>query len=388
MKQTQLILNTLALTALIACYAPSIRAGDKATLKVIKVDSEETAGENAAGANAVDGDPATFWHTQWQDDSPACPHEIIIELTPPARIKGFTYMPRQDDSENGTIKEYEFSVSDDGKDFGTPVKKGALESGKDTRTITFDARSCRFIKLKALSEINDGAWTSAAEIGVVLDAGAKPAATLKHRYSFATDASDAIGHADGMLQGTARVRDGQVHLDGTPGTFVNLPGGLIAGSSAVTFEFWASFGVNKNWARVFDQGSTSGDKGGHDLYFCAHSGAKDFRLTIMDPHPTERVVTIPGNLDNRTNLHVACVLDPAAGFMGIYTNGVLAASGKGLTSLSSVDTNFFYLGKSLFAGDAPLNGSIDEFRIYDGALGADAIATSFSKGPDAVIPGR
>jgi hypothetical protein len=388
MKQTRRILNTLALTALVACSGQSIRAGDKVTLKVVKVDSEETAGENGAGANAVDGDPATFWHTQWQDDSPACPHEIVIELTPPARIKGFTYMARQDDSENGTIKDYEFSVSDDGKDFGTPVKKGALESGKDTKTITFDARQCRFIKLKALSEINDGAWASAAEIGVVLDTGTQPVATLKHRYSFATDASDSAGHANGTLQGAARVRDGQVQLDGTPGTYVNLPGGLIAGSSAVTFEFWASFGPNKNWARVFDQGSTSGDKGGHDLYFCPHSGAKDFRLTIMDPHPTERVVSIPGNLDNQTNQHVACVLDPATGFMGIYTNGVLAASGRGLTSLSSVDTNFFYLGKSLFATDAPLNGSINEFRIYGAALSAEAIAASYKNGPDAPIPAR
>jgi hypothetical protein len=96
----------------------------------------------------------------------------------------------------------------------------------------------------------------------------------------------------------------------------------------------------------------------------------------MDPHPTERVVTVTGNLDNQTNLHVACVLDPASGFMGIYTNGVLAASRKDLASLSSVDTNVFFLGRSLFASDAPLNGSIDEFRIYSKALSAAAIAAS------------
>jgi hypothetical protein len=33
--------------------------------------------------------------------------------------------------------------------------------------VTFEAKKCRFIKLKALSEINGEAWTSAAEIGVV-----------------------------------------------------------------------------------------------------------------------------------------------------------------------------------------------------------------------------
>jgi hypothetical protein len=140
---------------------------DKVALKVIKVDSEETAAEDGKGANAVDGDAATFWHTQWQDNSPAHPHEIIIELTPPTRIKGFTYLPRQDTEVNGTIKDYEFYVSDDGKDFGQPVKKGTLGEGREKKTVTFGAKQCRFIKLKALSEINDQPWTSAAEIGVI-----------------------------------------------------------------------------------------------------------------------------------------------------------------------------------------------------------------------------
>ena len=146
--------------------APAV-ATNKIALKVVKVDSEETAGENGSGTNAVDGNPDTFWHTQWQDATPECPHEIIIELTPPSTIKGFTYLPRQDDTENGTIKDYEFYVSDDGKDFGQPVSKGTFESGKEKKTVAFEAKKCRFIKLKALSEINDGAWTSAAEIGVV-----------------------------------------------------------------------------------------------------------------------------------------------------------------------------------------------------------------------------
>jgi hypothetical protein len=136
-------------------------------LKVVKVDSEETAGENGVGTNAVDGDPNTFWHTQWQDATPECPHEIIVELVPPSTIKGFTCLPRQDDIENGTIKDYEFYVSDDGKDFGQAVSKGTFVSGKEKKTVSFQAKKCRFIKLKALSEINDGAWTSIAELNVI-----------------------------------------------------------------------------------------------------------------------------------------------------------------------------------------------------------------------------
>ena len=205
---------------------------------------------------------------------------------------------------------------------------------------------------------------------------------LMHRYSFNKDANDSVNQAHGTLQGAAVISDGQVHLNGTRGTYVNSPGGLIAGYNAVTFEFWATLGTNRNWARVFDQGSTNGNNGQYDLYFCPHSG-RDFRLTIMDPQPRERVVTIPGNVDNQTNLHVACVLDSTSGFMGIYTNGALAGSRTGLTSLASVDTNYFFLGRSLFAGDAPLNGSIDEFRIYKGVLSAATIGANYTNGPNA-----
>ncbi len=213
---------------------------------------------------------------------------------------------------------------------------------------------------------------------------ADPAESLTHRYSFAADASDSVGHADGTLEGAAAITNGHVRLTGTRGTYVNLPGGLIAGYKAATFEFWADLGANRNWARVFDQGSTNGNNGQHDLYFCPRSG-RDFRLTIMDPQPSERVVSIPGNLDNQTNLHVACVLDPPSGFMGIYTNGVLAAARNDLASLASVDTNLFFLGRSLFAADAWLNGSIDEFRIYNAPLSAAEIAASYRNGPNAVI---
>ena len=105
----------LAVTAFSASAQTAPRAdppaaAGKITLKVVRVDSEETAGEDGKGANAVDGDPSTIWHTQWQDASPPCPHEIVIELVPPSTISGFTYLPRQDDQPNGTMKDYEFYV--------------------------------------------------------------------------------------------------------------------------------------------------------------------------------------------------------------------------------------------------------------------------------------
>ena len=138
----------------------------KRALRFVRADSEETATANR-GANAVDGDENTFWHTQWHDASPPCPHEIVIELTPPSVIKGLTYLPRQDGDVNGTVKDYEIYVSNDGIDFSRLVAKGEFDDGMGLKKVLIAPQTCHFIKFKALSEINGGPWTSAAEVGVI-----------------------------------------------------------------------------------------------------------------------------------------------------------------------------------------------------------------------------
>jgi F5/8 type C domain len=146
---------------------PTAAAETKIKLKVVKVDSEETNNQNGRGENAVDGNPNTYWHTEWASNSPGLPHEIVIALVPPSVIKGFTYLPRQDNSDHGNIKDFEFYAGDDGKNFGPPVKKGVFEPGKGEKIETFEPIKCCYIKLKAISEINGLPWTSAAEIGVI-----------------------------------------------------------------------------------------------------------------------------------------------------------------------------------------------------------------------------
>ncbi|MCX7006888.1 MAG: discoidin domain-containing protein [Kiritimatiellaeota bacterium] len=161
MKKLWLIL------AMVVALTVATYAVEKLTLKVVKADSEETVGEDGKAANVLDGNADTFWHTQWQDASPAHPHEIILQLDPPCKIKGLTYLPRQGDSDNGMIKGYEIYVSTDGKNYGQPVKKGEFPHSKDKQTVVFVPQSCGFVKLVALSEMGDQAWASAAELGVI-----------------------------------------------------------------------------------------------------------------------------------------------------------------------------------------------------------------------------
>lgn len=209
-------------------------------------------------------------------------------------------------------------------------------------------------------------------------------ADVTHRYSFNTDATDSVGSAHGTLQGNATVTDGSAYFDGAAETFINLPSGLITGQTNLTIEFWATYGAMDNWPRVFDFGDTNGTVGRYYVMFCPHSGAGDYRMSYADADPGynhELVVSGPGVLDNTGPTHFACVWDPPTGFMGLYTNGVLANYRTDLTfPMSSISNVYSFLGKSTYTGDAPFNGSIDEFRIYDRALNAIEIAGSYAAG--------
>jgi hypothetical protein len=92
----------------------------------------------------------------------------------------------------------------------------------------------------------------------------------------------------------------------------------------------------------------------------------------------------PGTLDNRT-VHVVCLADPATGYSGIYTNGVLEnVATNTWPALTNVSSAWSFIGRSLSSADAWLNATIDEIRIYDGRLTPDEIAADYRFGPDAL----
>ncbi len=75
------------------------------------VDSEERNGEDGAAENAIDGQTANHWHTQWKDQSPGHPHSLILNLGKSETISGFRYVPRQGQG-GGRIKDYRIYVGD------------------------------------------------------------------------------------------------------------------------------------------------------------------------------------------------------------------------------------------------------------------------------------
>jgi signal transduction histidine kinase len=93
---------------------PSGKVMDRDGWKIAYADSEEQEFEDGAAENAIDGNPLTFWHTQWGDVSPPHPHHLVVDLGQSRVIAGFRYLPRAGDARvGGRIRDYHIYVGDE-----------------------------------------------------------------------------------------------------------------------------------------------------------------------------------------------------------------------------------------------------------------------------------
>jgi alpha-L-fucosidase len=137
--------------------------------KVVEVDSEETAGGNNAARLAIDGDSNTHWHSKWGADL-KLPHHITVDMGQVHRIAGFVYLPRQDGMLNGTVENFRFETSEDGKTWTVNVDKGTfsnVRNNPDLQDVRFTPVKARFFRFTALDEVWRSGWTSAAELSVI-----------------------------------------------------------------------------------------------------------------------------------------------------------------------------------------------------------------------------
>ncbi len=139
---------------------------DKKVWSLLSFDSEEINDQGLASM-AIDGDPATIWHTAWTTGDAPYPHEIEVGLNNEYNLFSFTYQTRQD-GVNGRIKDYELYISNDPLDWGSAIKKGQFINTSAPQIVSLDnGVSGQYFKLVALSEVNGGPWASAAELSFV-----------------------------------------------------------------------------------------------------------------------------------------------------------------------------------------------------------------------------
>ena len=153
---------------------------NKTAWKLVSADSQHSGNEAKL---AFDGKNNTFWHTEYQGSEPQCPHTLIIDMVNTYKVTAFTYLARQDGSQNGMVKAYEVYLSNDGTTWGTAVATGEFKNTTSLQVAKLKtAKTARYLKFVAKSEINGKAWTSAAEVGIQAEADATAIKTTETSY--------------------------------------------------------------------------------------------------------------------------------------------------------------------------------------------------------------
>jgi hypothetical protein len=228
-----------------------------------------------------------------------------------------------------------------------------------------------------------GAVTSAA---AVLTVANQP--FLVHRWSF-DDGTDSVSGSNATLFGSAAYSGtGQLVLSdgGHFASYANVNiGPTFASSPSLTFEGWYVDNAAANWAKVWMFGLSTANY----IDYTPHRGDANHQASMsFNPLgaevntanlPFEPPVLTPTQL-----YHVVAAYDSVANIMNLYLDGVLVATNNMAgTDLTLIQADQGYIGASLFA-DPDLAGSIDELRVWRGALSPAQVAATHFAGPSSV----
>jgi fibronectin type 3 domain-containing protein len=164
------------------------------------------------------------------------------------------------------------------------------------------------------------------------------------------------------------IQDSGIYLDGSSSSYMEIEEGVMENLENFTISSWVKLESSETWMRIFDFGMDTDNymfltpqSGSDGNYFFAFrkAGIEEYIYTNVSPEQGEWV-------------HVAVTLEGSTGI--IYIDGVEAGRNDAMTINPSIlgETNQNYIGKSQWP-DPYLNGTIDDFKIYNYALNADQI---------------
>ena len=133
--------------------------------KVIACDSQAP---DYPAELAIDGTPATFWHTAWRPTPAPLPHFLTIDLGKTRTLQSLACTPRQDQS-NARIADCEVYLSDDAAQWGKPAATVKLKNESTAQAIRFEPPATgRYLKVIIKSTHAEKDPSAAiAELGII-----------------------------------------------------------------------------------------------------------------------------------------------------------------------------------------------------------------------------
>lgn len=187
------------------------------------------------------------------------------------------------------------------------------------------------------------------------------AATLIHHYDFSSGVTDSAGSANGTLVGDASTAGGVLTLDGDGG-YVQFSSFLVPTSGSYSVSFFATRAVSQgSYAEVISQAYS-----GAGFYIGTDPGGN---MRASDAWGSTGVAfAAPGVMT-----HYALTVDAGSNTSNLYVNGTLAAS-IGYAYGSGTSGTATRFGAQFAPYGECFNGTIDDVRIYSGALSGNEVA--------------
>lgn len=116
-------------------------------------------------SHVFDGNPSTLWRSR---AGATLPQALTIDMKSPARISGFSYLPRQDGIAEGNILSYKFETSSDAQNWSQAAQGefGNIRNNPSRQDVKFNTVIARFFRFTAVGEVNGKSQVAAAEITV------------------------------------------------------------------------------------------------------------------------------------------------------------------------------------------------------------------------------
>jgi len=199
---------------------------------------------------------------------------------------------------------------------------------------------------------------------------------LKFDEAGGNTATDATGNGWGgnLVNSPAWVtgHDGNaVSLNGTS-QYVSLPSNVVSSLNDFSVTAWVNLNSASTWAHLLDFGT------GTTVYIGlvprSDANTLRFNITVAGNNKEERI-DAPMPLPTGDWHHVAVTLEAGVGIL--YLDGVPVGTNGNMTITPSQlgITTQNWIGRSEWANDPYLNGKVDDFRIYHGALGPTEVAS-------------
>ena len=218
-------------------------------------------------------------------------------------------------------------------------------------------------------------WIDTNAIAQLL-AAPSPLLQLTFNQSSGTTAVDATGNGwNGTLVNGPTWVVGEsgnaVSLNGV-NQYVSLPSGVVSSLNDFTISAWVNLNALSPGAHLFDFGTGTGSY--MFLSPAATAGGLLFAITTAGSN-YQQSIYCTNNLSPGVWHNIAVTF--AAGMGILYLDGLPVATNSNISLTPSLlgYTGQNWIGRSQYSSNPYLNGLVDDFRIYNGAMSANEIAS-------------